>query len=114
MSREIKFRAWNHEKKQMTYLESQYVSEGLYYHGKGTHTLMQYTGLKDKNGKEIYEKDCVLYNSRKFWVVWDRYRWKFRNKNGGQPISEIINNLDRVEVIGNEYELPELLEPNVT
>lgn len=70
---------------------------------------MQYTGLKDKNGKEIYEGDIVRsYNEfgEAFAVLsvveYDEQYAKYRGVD--------IECLDYEEVIGNIYENPELLE----
>lgn len=113
--RDIKFRAWSPDKKQMTYLESEYVSEGLYYHEKGTHILMQYTGLKDKNGKEIYEGDVVCHVIDEIVETIGGYP---RYEKEGEIITVTIPgfyqmqddiDLSETEVIGNIYENPELL-----
>lgn len=65
MESEIKFRAWNKKKKKMIYNVDLYCG-GLPFEGTkdnpydfDKNTLGQYTGLKDKKGKEIYEGDVV-------------------------------------------------------
>lgn len=125
MQRQFQFRAWNESKKQMTYLESQYVSEALHYHEQGSHVLMQACGLKDKNGKEIYEGDVVRYiqpslsqNAKKDFVVeYEDYNCRFVLTDSisityGFDRLELvcIDNLHQpdIQIIGNIYENPEL------
>lgn len=62
MTREIKFRAWHKDEKVMMY--DKRMGDCLRWCEEGQPVeLMQYTGLKDKNGKEIYEEDIVKYTS---------------------------------------------------
>jgi len=65
MNREIKFRAWNGNNMVDLYSTTKFALvtdlniDGLFIPFHKDYTLMQFTGLKDKNGKEIYESDLV-------------------------------------------------------
>ena len=120
--REIKFRAWDKKYGMMDsdfYIHSsgsQYDLASSNYNTphieieKAELELMQYTGLKDKNGVEIYEGDLVqveeLFPNEPF-KVW------FRNglfHIGNWHAQGFMNAFDEYCVVGNIYENPELLE----
>ena len=64
--RTIKFRAWNEEQKYMAYQGTPDLEtlQSFIFHF-GDKELMQFTGLHDKNGKEIYEGEILYNNDRK-------------------------------------------------
>jgi uncharacterized phage protein (TIGR01671 family) len=90
--------------------EGWFETNGLKYE------LMQYTGLKDKNGKEIYEGDIVIgesYGDYPLIIKWDYERTGFYCHD---PIGDDDDHLNMFEmrtgeVIGNIYETPELIKP---
>ena len=74
--------------------------------------IMQYTGLKNKNGTEIYENDIVRCNDQQgAVVVWKRYGFILDFFNNVKNIPSLWYNVEssEIEVIGNIYENPELI-----
>jgi len=150
MSREIKFRAWDKIKNKI------YLIAGISFTNNDVWLrindkqimganfseikLMQYTGLKDKNDKEIYEGDViqflweedscwgkagtykgyigfnqgafeVIYISRDEITVFDDGSWHENSKS--DDMQSFISWSEEIEVIGNIYENPELLKSEV-
>jgi len=74
--------------------------------------LMDYTGLKDKNGKEIYEGDIVRDRFNDIIVIkYDEKKLTFTRENwsGDNEIWKYCRTVS-YEIIGNKYDNPELLE----
>lgn len=67
--------------------------------------LMQFTGLLDKNGREIYEGDVVQEGINKCEVLWGVSGWDPFEYCGGGEL-----NSNQCKIIGNIYENPNLLE----
>lgn len=110
--REIKFRAWDTDNLEMSEPFKLIHDMELY---SDQHIVMQYTGLTDKNGKEIYEGDIIKcsYCEKDFGVVeYQTHMHRFglqwpENKCANARLTDIDH---WAEVIGNIYENPELLE----
>lgn len=127
MNREIKFRIWDIENKEM--LEVQELDfEPTFYGGRiairpdqyndyfdtEDMILMQYTGLDDKNGKEIYEGDIVKYRDSRGQhiekVIFDKGCFYAGMHWGSSTrVAPKLINTRITEVIGNIYDNPELV-----
>lgn len=134
--REIKYRAWD---KQTSTLRDVLVidwvsrlvdlSGGIIERSFDEVILMQYTGLKDKNGVEIYEGDIlnvleisgikgeIIEKGYTSAVIFEDYGWMVEEGDGIQvPLVLLDSSKDwvlsdiEIKVIGNIYENPELLE----
>ena len=113
--REIRFRAWDTTKKKMHHEISLMFANDLNGVFEGLNEcdciVMQYTGLKDKNGKEIYEGDIVDDSETELIYVIEFICGEFVGINEECGIGRIMNSLSEDgEVIGNIHDNPELLE----
>ena len=74
MMREIKFRVWHKERKEMYIkdLWANFWEEELGF--EWNWEVMQFTGLKDKNGKEIYDGDTIQHNNNLYVIKFSERR----------------------------------------
>lgn len=148
MRREIKFRAWNkrgrypqyrpymvdniHEACDLSPEDTDNVASFYGFFYGDDYEIMQYTGLKDKNGKQIYEGDIIKTEmpnfEDSFWRVYFGEDYFFGRTYYGWMVESITDNkillaqdpcirnyrlsdsIASGEVIGNIYENPELLK----
>lgn len=124
--REIKFIAWlkyeekivdvegiDFMNKVINYIYNDYENNGQEIIGAYFEDieLMEYTGLKDKNNKEIYEGDIVIHHSKMCKIIFnvEEARFVLRDDEFELEIPFTNNNNKRMEIVGNIYENPELL-----
>lgn len=121
--REIKFRAWDEEAQKMSYSTIEHFDDMLGFRFNHFETdepiFMQYTGLRDKNGREIYEGDIIETTHKmkgESWLL--RYRvffnekgyWDAKSIDEEKPYIMCYNGFHRCKKIGNIYENPELVK----
>ena len=128
-----KFRAWLKEENEMIIVDTmnwfddefESIGDGItFLRGADKVELMQSTGLKDKTGKEIFEGDIVKrYRNPLFKAKWEYQietvvkreaclllEKKFGRNSATMSFGSPFTKSDLLEVVGNIYENPELLE----
>ena len=124
-----KFRAWDGAKKEMfkdtfaitesgqvVVVEQEFVTSPPDYVFVNHLVIMQSTGIKDKNGKEIFEGDIVDYKGRKAIIKWHGsyasfiYRFVDEMQERASEWDPLFLAYHHFEIIGNVYENKEFLE----
>lgn len=124
MQDRFKFRAWDEIEKNMVYFDGIFYNKKPYTEGSSfpqydssphyhkLSDLMQSTGFKDENGKLIYEGDIVKFKTELFGkpkrIIWDECHYIL--KDTFIILCDMEIKQFGLEVIGNIYENPELLE----
>ena len=129
--REIKFRAWDKEEQEMLDWDKFFnLDIAQVFESEGSWGIypMQYTGLKDKNGTEIYDGDYIRYSTRTInGSIFTHVCRVFQHESGTWRIEGYHEDNHSYEtkgtvyaahliceVIGNIYENPELLKEEPT
>lgn len=124
-----RYRAWDKEFKEMVQVDAlgfdEQIIKATYKNGNivkedlKNYVLMQSTGLRDKNGKEIFEGDVLKVTNLSIWlevVSFNEDKAMFVSKETKRkveetPLYDLFNtDIFEVEIIGNIYENPELVE----
>lgn len=115
MNREIRFRAWDEINNQMIY--PKIINESFSSLTSGDilnrcENLMQYTGLKDRNGKEIFEGDVVNWfnghQSENMIVCFANGSFEFKRFQVKNNYYWLNVDTESISVVGNIFDNPEL------
>ena len=123
--REIKFRAWDKEENKIVTVNgicwrngtvNDINADGSFHEPAERYILMQYTGLKDKNGRDIYDGDILRSLGNKNVVMFivqfghrdNKFSWGVKSVKTEASYELDDSCGERMEVVGNIYENPEL------
>jgi uncharacterized phage protein (TIGR01671 family) len=137
MNREIKFRTWDRQNKQFAewtnrdpffdtssgriFFWERVRREDGSYDGDiilqdfgDRFVLQQYTGLQDRDGKDIYEGDILEYQSSdsEFSTCIVRWTQEYEDNHPGFVITNNYSQYGKPKIIGNIFENPELIKTN--
>lgn len=118
MNRKYKFRAWNKDSKNFLIWDFSIWMESSQFRWKYGEIfenveIMQFTWMKDKNWKEIYENDILLWKDWKdreiFHIIWDNklYCYMTLNKYWNWDMED---HPEELEIIWNIYENPDMIK----
>ena len=113
-NREMNLRAWHREKKEMIWGSLLFWFTAISKMGNGREVFnscdwMQFTGLHDKHGKKVYEGDIVRVGKMLRKVIFVDAKFQLTGIDNAHNALYDLQPSDELEIIGNLYENPELL-----
>ncbi len=108
--RKIKFKAWDTDSRLLMRLNSIDCNKGELI--KKNHILLQFTGITDKNGDEIYEMDVLLISDQKFVVYWNEEKngWFYYGlKSPDNHQAFLASQAEKMMRLGSLFELDQAI-----
>lgn len=110
MNDRFKFRAWDKYEKVLLYSDVSWAYYDIYLNNEDRYVVMQCTGLKDKNGKPIYEGDLLDFDTKEWGGDFNPEVITMNDIIGDWKYAGTLKDVeDFRKVIGNVHENPELI-----